>query len=116
MVETRKSNANAHPGDIVWKSQQKKRTKQEIAEDIAKAKARSIAVKKAAAIQHQSVIASIAGLRASIEQEEEAIQAQSNRPDLHYSGPNETRTASTQGLQFPVRARKYTGEMCDSAG
>ena len=112
MVETRKSNANAHPGDIIRKSQQKKRTKQEIAE----AKARSIAAKKAAAIQHQSVIASIAGLKASVEREEEAIRAQSNRPDLHYSRPNETRTASTQGLQIPVRARKYTGQMGDSAG
>ena len=108
MVETRKSNANAHPGDIVRKSQQKKRTKQEIAEDIAKAKAKSIAAKKAAAIQHQVVIASIAGLKASVEREEEAIRAQSNRPDLHYSRPNETQTASTLGLQIPVRARKYT--------
>ena len=112
MVETRKSNANAHPGDIVQKSQQKKRTKQEIAE----AKARSITAKKAAAIQHQGVIASIAGLKASVKREEKAIQAQSNRPDLHYSCLNKTRTASTQGLQIPVRAHKYTGQMGDSTG
>jgi hypothetical protein len=73
MVETCKLNANAHLGNIVWKSQQKKCTKQEIAEDIAKAKARSIAAKKAAAIHHQGVITSIARLKASVEQEEEAI-------------------------------------------
>ena len=41
MIETRKSNATAHPGNIVQKSQQKKRTKQEIADDIANVTVRS---------------------------------------------------------------------------
>ena len=116
MIETRKSNATAHPGNIVQKSQQKKRTKQEIADDIAKAKAKSVAAKKAAANQRHAVIANIAGLKASTEREEEVIRAQSNRPDLHYNLPNETRTASTQEVQIPVRARKYTNRMPDSAG
>jgi len=73
MVGTHKSNATTHPGNIVLKSQQKKCTKQEIADDIAKAKAKSIAAKKAAASKHQAVIANIAGLKASVKLEEEVI-------------------------------------------
>jgi len=104
------------PGDIVLKSQQKKCTKQEIADDIAKAKAKSVAAKKAAASKHQAVIANIAGLKASVKQEEEVIRAQSYRPDLYYSLPNKTQTALTQKVRIPVRAHKYTDRMPNSAG
>ena len=122
-VVTRETNANAHPGHIVQRVQWKKRTKQEIADDNAKAKAKAIAAKQEAASKHQAVISTIARLRASVEREEEAIQAHAHRPDLRYDpgSPNVTRTASTRltrELQVPVRARECTEIMqdLDSAG
>jgi hypothetical protein len=107
-VVTRESNASAHPGRIVQRVQRKKRTKQEIADDNAKAKAKAIAAKQEAANRQQAIISAIARLRASVEHEEEAIQARAHRPDLTYSSqaPNTTRTASTQELQVPVRAQE----------
>jgi hypothetical protein len=117
-VVTRESNANAHPGHVVQRVQRKKRTKQEIADDNAKAKAKAIAAKEEAERKQQAIISTIAGLRASVEREEEAIQACAHRPDLGYSSqaPNTIRTASTQEIQVPVRARERTNTHVDSTG
>lgn len=113
-VTTRGTNANTHPGDIVRKAQRNRRTKEEIEEERAKAKAKSIAARQEAATKHRAVISTIVALKSSVERSEEAIRAQANRPDLQYHSPNATRRASTQGL--PVRARKATGMTHDSAG
>jgi hypothetical protein len=112
-VVTRETNANAHPGHIVQKVQRKKRTKQEIADDKAKAQAKSIAAKQEAARKHHDMISTIAGLKATVEREEQAIRAHANRPDLQYSSPSVARTALTRELQVPVRARERTDIMED---
>jgi hypothetical protein len=87
-VVTCESNANAHPGHIIQKEQQKRHTQQEIADDKAKAKAMSITVKQEAARKHYTMIMNIAGLKASVEREEEAIRTHANRPDLQYTTPH----------------------------
>jgi hypothetical protein len=112
-VVTRESNANAHPGRVVQKGQRKKRTKEEIAADKAKAQANSVAAKQEAARKHQDMIANIAGLKASVVREEEEIRAHAKRPDLQYSPPGVTRTALARGLQAPVQARECTDIMHD---
>lgn len=113
-VTTRKSNANVHPGDIVRNAQQKKRTKKEIEDEKAKAKADSIAAREEAARKNHAVILNIARLKASVEREEGAIRAHTNRPDLYHSSSNMTRTASVQGNQVPARAQKYGNIVHDS--
>lgn len=109
---TRKTNANAHPGDIVRKAQRSRRTKQEIEEERAKAKAKSIAMRQEAATKHHTVMSSIAALKSSVEHEEEAIREHASRPDLRY--PNAVARTLPQGL--PDRAWKATGIIHDGAG
>ena len=101
---TRRSNANAHPGDVVRKAQRNRRTKKEMEEDKAKAKAKSIAAKQEAAAKHHAVISTIAALKSSVEREEEAIRANGNRPDFRSCSPNVTQRVLTQAL--PVRVRE----------
>ena len=113
-VITRGANANVHPGDVVRKAQQNRRTKEEIAEDKAKAKAEANAARQEVATKHRAVISTIMALKSSVEREEEAIRAQANRPDLQYCSPSATWRALTQGL--PVRVRKATVMTYDSAG
>jgi hypothetical protein len=111
-VTTRGANANAHPGDVVRKAQRNRRTKQEIEEDKAKAKAKSIAAKQEAATKHRAVISTIVALKSSVEREEEAIRKHASRPDLR--DPNATGRTSPQGL--PVRVRKAMGMTHYGAG
>ena len=113
MVTTREANANAHPGAVVRRAQRSRRTREEIEKEKADAKAKSIAAKQEAAAKHRAVISTIAALKSSVEREEEAIRANSNRPDLQYSSPNGTRRALTQAL--PPRVQKTTAMPHDSA-
>ena len=106
MVVTREANANCHPGDIVRRAQQNRRTKEEIEKEKANAKAKAIAARQEAATKHHAVISTIAALKSSVERQEEAIRANSNRPDLRYSSPNGTQKVLTQAL--PPRVRKTT--------
>ena len=116
MVVTRQSNADAHPGDIVWKVQRKRRTAKEIEDDKAKGKAKSAAAKEKAASKRHAVISTVAGLRASVEREEEAIQVHTNRPNRHHGSSSATRTAAAliQEKQLPIGAWKNTNTVHDS--
>ncbi len=62
-VITCKSNATAHPGQIITESQQIKCTKQQIQVDHAKAKQVVITKQESAAANHCAVIKSIRGLQ-----------------------------------------------------
>ena len=104
-VVTRHTNANTHPGDIIWKAQWKKHTRQEIEEE----KAKSIAAKQEAANKHRAAICSIAALKSSVEHEEEVINAHANRPDLCPCPSN----AIQRALLQEVRPHKSTGIMHD---
>lgn len=101
---TRGSNANAHPGNIVRKAQRSRRTKKEIEEDNARAKAKSIAARQEAATKHHAVISTIAALKSSVERKEEAIQANGNRPDIA------TQRALTQAAPLRVRETIITND------
>ena len=111
-VTTRRTNASTHPGDIVRNAQQNRRTRQEIEEEKAKAKATSIAVRQEAARKQCAVISTIVALKSLVEHEEKAIREHAIRPDLRH--PNATGKALPLGL--PVRVRKATGTTHYSAG
>jgi hypothetical protein len=72
-VTTCGANVNTHPGDIVRKAQRTRHTKEEIEEEKAKAKAKSIAARQEAATKHHAVISTIVALKSSVRREEEAI-------------------------------------------
>ncbi|KAI9439683.1 hypothetical protein H4582DRAFT_2056409 [Lactarius indigo] len=82
MPVTRAANADAHPGCVLLDGKQKKRSRQQIEEDTALAKATAAATRKEAKAKHRAAIVTIATTENSIEQEEKDLQAHSARPDL----------------------------------
>ena len=111
---TRETNANTHPGYVVLNARRSKRTTKEVEDEKARAKAKRIAAKEDAAAKHRAVISTIAALQATVERQEAVIRAHTNRPDLHDGSPDATQKELTQ--EIPVKARKYTGGIHDSAG
>jgi hypothetical protein len=86
-ITTRKSNAVAHPGRIVLESQTSRRTRQQIDEDTANAKA----IATAAAEKQHAVFTRIAELEHSVELDEQANRMHSRRPDLRHGSRGATR-------------------------
>ncbi|KAI9432523.1 hypothetical protein H4582DRAFT_2061727 [Lactarius indigo] len=85
MPVTRAANADAHPGRVLLDGKQKKRSRQQIEEDTALAKATAAATRKEAKAKHRAAITTIATTENSIEQEEKDLQAHSARPDLRHT-------------------------------
>jgi hypothetical protein len=77
-VTTRRSNADVHPGRIVLDSQQARRTKKQVQE----AKARAKAVKDQEEARRLALPGHIAQLEDGIETEEQTRYKHSMRPDL----------------------------------
>jgi hypothetical protein len=118
---TRKKNANAHPGQIVLDSQQRRRTKDQIIEDKACAQAEATARQQAIAAKHRAVIACITDLEASVEQEERMVQKYQNRPDLrHGQGitrpPHEGGSKDETGEDEPDKDEDEDNEYTYSGG
>jgi hypothetical protein len=82
MVATRKSNAQAHPGQILLNNQQTRRTRKQIEEDEARANAASTAKKNQAAEQRRQRLANLAQLDEVLEKDDATLHQHSTRPDL----------------------------------
>ena len=81
-VSTRKANASVHPGQILLNSQQTRRTKQQVEDDNAMAKAAAHASQERAAEKHHTVVECIAQLEDEVALVEKDMQTYANRPDL----------------------------------
>jgi hypothetical protein len=81
-VSTRITNSTAHPGDIVLRNKQPRRTRQQIEADEARAAAVGRAAKEEAAANHRAILGRIAELEDSMEQADAASRRHANRPDL----------------------------------
>ncbi|KAF8488249.1 hypothetical protein F5888DRAFT_1809866 [Russula emetica] len=81
-VHTRKANATTHPGDILLRNKQPRRTRQQIEADDARATAAAKATREQVAANHSAVLDRIAELEDSVAEEDVALRMQSNRPDL----------------------------------
>jgi hypothetical protein len=82
-ISTRKSNADAHPGRIVLDSQSTRRTKKQVEEDSHRAKVAAIAEREETEATRRSVMATIAEIEDTIEENEEQVRTSTTRPDLH---------------------------------
>ena len=82
-VATRRSNANAHPGQVVLDNRPKRRTKKQVQE----AKARARAAKDQEEARRVELPGRIARLEDEIETEEQARHEHSMRPDLRGTQP-----------------------------
>jgi hypothetical protein len=82
MVDTRKANANAHPGLVVVAGQQQRRSKQQILADKASAQADSISTREAILARERELLARIASIEDNIQQEDDALKVHVSRPDL----------------------------------
>ena len=85
MVSTRKANANTHPGRVVTDSQQHRRSKQQVQDDNARAKAAAHAKEQEATIKRRATIKRIAELEGDVALIEKDMEIHAQRPDLHYS-------------------------------
>jgi len=77
-VLTRKTNSTTHPGDILLRNKQPRRTREQIEEG----ETRTAEVREEAAAKHRAVLGRIAQLEDSMEEEDEALRMHSIRPDL----------------------------------
>ena len=77
-ISTRKSNANVHPGCIVLGNQKPRRSRKQIKEDAAHAKAAAVA----RAEEEEGRNRRIAEVEDAIELNEEQVRIHTNRPDL----------------------------------
>ena len=85
-MNTRPSNAKAHPGLIVAEADghRKRRPKKQIAADDARKKADALAASVRSQEEHQSVLRQIKESEDIVEREEEAVRMHTARPDLQY--------------------------------
>jgi hypothetical protein len=83
-VNTRTSNADAHPG-LVDRRQQTRRSRQEIEEDGARAESAGHSARKKAEAKHKATIELIAMTEDAIEREEQDVSRYSTRPDLRHN-------------------------------
>lgn len=97
MVDTRKSNATKHPGMLVTEAKQQRRTRKQMEEDEARTKAVATAAKDQASAEHRAIITQVADIMDSVERDEEAILAHTNRPDLRNSSQSK-HPAATQKI------------------
>lgn len=111
---THGSNANTHPGDVVLNARRAKRTTKEVEDKKAQAKAKATAAKQEGAAKRRAIISTIAALKATVERQEAAIRAYTNRPDLHDGSPNAAQKKLTQ--EVPVTAREHTSGNHNSTG
>jgi len=81
VVDTRKSNATKHPGNLLMASKQQRQTKAQIEKDETRTKAAAIAAKEDAIAKHQAILKRVADIEESIGRDKEAIRAYANRPD-----------------------------------
>jgi hypothetical protein len=114
MVDTRESNADAHPGLVVLASQQKRHTKQQILADKANAKAVAVATRRAILAREHELLEHIGLIEDTIQQEDDVLQAHANRPDLcHGSEPSSqkrSRTMSKHNIATPSKKKKLGEE------
>lgn len=105
-MNTRKKNANTHPGHVVLGTQRKRRTRDEIEEDEACSQAKAIALKEGAAAKHRAVMGRISELEETAEQEDHMVQRFRIRPDQAQG--------ITQGhLKIPVQSPTSDGGTAD---
>jgi len=107
-MATRTKNAHTHPGRVVLDAQQKRRTRNQIEEDEASARSTAIALQEDAAAKKQAVMARIADLEESVEQEERMVQKYRNRPDLRQGIMKKSKAVLGQR---PPRQRASIDEM-----
>lgn len=81
-VLTRKTNATIHPGDILLRNKQPRRSRQQIEADEARDAAVVRATREEAAANHSAVLGRIAQLEDSMELEDATLRKYSIRPDL----------------------------------
>jgi hypothetical protein len=97
MVDTCKSNATKHPGMLVVDARQQRRTRKQMEEDKAHTKAVATAAKDQASAERRAIITQVADIMDSVERDEEAILAHTNRPDLR--NPSQSKhPAATQKI------------------
>ena len=82
-MSMQKSNAKAHPG--FPDRPQVRRTTKQVQEDKSCAMKAAAAQREKEEVNHWAVLASIARIEDSIQQEEEEVHLHSKRPDLHYN-------------------------------
>ena len=83
-VNTRPSNAEAHPGRVVMEGQRVRRSKKQIEVDEARKKAAASAASRRAEEDHQRVLRQLKESEDAVEREEEAVHEHTARPDLRY--------------------------------
>lgn len=99
-VLTRKNNSATHPGDILLKNKQPRRSRQQIEVD----EARAETVREEAAAKHHAVLGRIAQLEDSMAEEDEALRMHSIRPDLfHPRYVTESHQPSNSGVDKRCR-------------
>lgn len=84
MVDTRRSNADAHPGLVLVNDRKKRRTKKQIKDDEARAKADAIANRAAIKAREREILARIVASEDTVQREDDALQAYATRPDLRH--------------------------------
>ena len=83
-MNTRPSNADAHPGRIVMEGQRIRRPKKQIEADEARKKAAASAASRCAEEEHQRVLQQLKDSEDAVEREEEVVREHSARLDLRY--------------------------------
>ena len=88
VIGTRKANATKHPGDLLAVSKQQRRTRAQIEEDEARAKAVAVAAKESTVAEHRAIINHVVDIEESMGRNEGVIRAHANRPDLQVRNPS----------------------------
>ncbi len=105
-VETRKRNADTHPGHVILKAQRVKRTRKQIEEDDAIARAEARASKMVMAAKQRATVERIAQLEDEALQAEKQARTWALRPDIHSSSRAQQESFSKE---FNETTRKALG-------
>jgi hypothetical protein len=81
-VSTRKTNSTTHPGEVLLRNKQPRRSRQQIEADEAHAAAVSRTTREAAEANHRAILGRIAELEDTMELADAALHRRANRPDL----------------------------------
>ena len=102
-VSTRKANVDVHPGRVLLDSQQTRRTRKQVEDDDAMARAAAKASKEKATAKYRAVVGRIAQLEDEVALVDKDRQTYANRPDLREES---TKSAPEYGSHDPLDSRE----------
>ncbi len=108
-VTTCKANADVHPGHVITKGQQPRRSKKQIEDDNARVRATAHASREEAATKYRAAVEHIALLKDAVAIAEKDAQTHMHRPDLRPGPPRQPQvkefTKSASGSDKPLELR-----------